>query len=507
MLKSIGSTWVVTIVTILVVFLVTPFVISVLGEEKYGIWLTITALTGFLDLIRGGLPAASVKHLAIAVETPDPEHRASAIDRVLHSALWLYLVLAIACFVGGLAMWGWWRFYGRPVPEALQNGATIAFVVVVVKVAFGFLAHLPGAVMEAHEDFVARNGILLGSILLTNGLTVALLMHDAQIFSLAAAVAAGVSLELVANTAFVLRRYEGVTLGIARRDRELIRTLVHYSAWVLVLAAGGRLAFNTDAIIISTFDSYDGVAYYSVANSIALYFMEFIAAIAIVVMPRAARLRAAGDGPGLRSVFLQWSKISMSLALLVGTFLLFMGPEFVGFWISDEFQQESGPSLQILIASFLFFLPMRGAAVPVLMAVGDVRVPALAFIGMGILNAGASIVLVGEFGIVGAAIGTAVPNVLFALIVFQFACRETGASRLGYLRYAVLRPAIGIVPVIAWLWVCRFVFDARGFSGLLYSGLVTVGLFAVVSVAFVYRNDPHSDPWNHPRVRRLTGRR
>ena len=505
MLKSIGSTWVVTFVTILVVFLVTPYVIAILGEEKYGVWLTITALTGFLDLIRGGLPAASVKHLAIAVETDDAEARGKEISRVVHSALWLYLVLAVACFFGGMATWAWWRWYGRPVPEALQSGATIAFVVVVVKVAFGFLAHLPGAVMEAHEDFVARNGILLGSILLTNSLTVGLLFHDAQIVYLALAVGAGVSLELIANTAFVLRRYRGVSLGVGHRDRTLIKTLVHYSAWVLVLAAGGRLAFNTDAIVISTFDSYDGVAFYNVANSIALYFMEFIGAIAIVVLPRAARLRASGDAAGLRGVFLQWSKVSMSLALLVGTFLLFMGPEFLGFWINDEFQREGGPSLQILIASFLFFLPMRGAAVPVLMAVGDVRVPALAFIAMGVLNVGASIVLVGEFGIIGAAIGTAVPNALFAAVVFQFACREAEASRLHYLKYVVLKPLIGLVPVVAWLWVCRFVFDATGFFGLLYSGVGTVVLFVLLSLGFVYRNDPYSDPWNHPRIRRLRG--
>lgn len=506
MLKSIGSTWVVTVVTIMVVFVVTPFVIASLGEEKYGIWLTITALTGFLDLIRGGLPAASVKHLAEAVGANDDSTRPAAITRVVHSALFLYGFIVAACVVLGLAMWAGWRFYGRPVPEVLQSVATVAFCIVVIKVGLGFVAHLPAAVMEAHEDFVARNSITLTAILVTNGLIFALLSADASLLYMAVAVTVGTTIEFVGNSLFVLRRYKGVRPGIGTRDSAIVGQLFHYSAWVLVLAAGSRLAFNTDAVIISKFDSYESVAFYNIANQIALYTSEFLAAIAIVVMPRAARLRAAGDGEGLAKVFLQWSKISTALALLVGVFLLFMGPEFLGFWITPEYEVESGPSLQILILSFLFFLPMRGVAVPILMAVGDVRLPAVAYMGMGLLNVAISVPLVLSYGIVGAAIGTAIPNVLFAGLVFQLACRETHVSVGRYLSYAVVKPLIGITPVVGWLCLCHFVFEAEGFVGLLYSGVVTVALFGVIFVAFVFRDDPYSDIWNSPRVRKMTGR-
>lgn len=506
MLKSIGSTWVVTVVTILVVFTITPFVISALGEEKYGIWLTITALTGFLDLIRGGLPAASVKHLAEAVGATDDRTRPAAITQVVHSALYLYGFIVATCVIVGLAMWVGWRFLGRPVPDVLQNVATVAFFIVVIKVCLGFVAHLPGAIMEAHEDFVARNAILLGGILITNGLIFGLLSSDANLLYMALAVTAGAVVELIGNSLFVMTRYKGVHTGIRDRDDKIVTELFHYSAWVLVLAAGSRLAFNTDAVVISTFDAYESVAFYNIANQIALYTSEFLGAVAIVVMPRAARLRAAGDSDGLAKVFLQWSKISTALALLVGTFLLFMGPEFLGFWITEEYKFESGPSLQILILSFLFFLPMRGVAIPILMAVGDVRGPALAYIAMGVLNLAISVPLVLNFGIVGAAIGTAIPNVLFAALVFQLACRETRVPVRKYLSYAALKPLVGIVPVIGWLSLCRFVFHAEGFIGLLYSGVITVGLFAVVFVAFVFRNDPYSDVWDDERVRRLTGR-
>ncbi|MCB9508239.1 MAG: oligosaccharide flippase family protein, partial [Myxococcales bacterium] len=466
------------------------------------------ALTGYLGLIRGGLPAASVKYLAEALGAEDADQRVAGVNRVVHSALYLYLVLAVACAVLGAGIYAWWINFGGEVPLSWRHEARLAFAIAVVNVAFGFVAHLPFAVMEAHDDFVPRNLVALGSLALQGVGTFGLLSANASVVSLALALTACSTFELTVGTALVVRRYAGTRVGVDLRDRELIGKLFHYSAWVLVLAVGGRLAFNTDALIISTFDSYDSVAYYNVANSIALYFMEFIAAIAIVVMPRAARLRASGDVDGLRETFMFWSKASMTLGLLVGTFLLFMGPEFVAFWIDDTYAAQGGPALQWLIASFLVFLPMRGAAVPVLMAVGDIKLAAYAYIVMGVLNVALSVPLVLSVGLVGAAIGTAIPNILFSVAVFQLACTETKTERWRYLRYAVVAPLLGTLPVVGWLSFCNWVLHSRGFVGLLYSGAVTVVLFVVVQARFVYRDDPHVDgsAWGG-RVGRLLGRR
>lgn len=509
MLRSIGSTWVTTLARIGLVFLLTPFVIRTLGPDAYGVWLTIAAITTYLTEIRGGLPAASVKYLAEAVgatERGEHEGRADALNRVVHSALWLYLLLAFASAAVGLGLFFGWQTFGRAVPEGLVTSARVAFLLMLLNVAFGFLAHLPAAVMEAHGDFVQRNLVTLGSIALQAVLTVTLLSIDADVIYLAVTLIACASLEIVTAVALVVRRYDGVTFGVARRDMALVRSLIHYSAWVLVLAVGARLAFNTDAIVISTFDAYESVAHYSIANSIALYFMEFVAAIAVVMMPRVAQLRAAGDEDALRRTFLGASKGSMSLALLVGTFLLFMGPEFIGFWIDATFQEAAGPALQVLILSFVFFLPMRGAGVPLLMAVGDIKVPSIAYGLMGLVNIGVSIALVPTYGILGAAIGTAGPNILFAAIVFRLACREADVPAARYLAYAVGKPLVGALPVVAWLVLCTQVLGARGFFGLLYSGVGTVVIFAVSWLGFVYRNDPNGDLLSHPRVAALLRR-
>ncbi len=506
MLKNIGSNWMVTVATVVVTFALTPFVIHQLGADLYGVWLTITAMTAYLLLIQGGLPAASVRYLSQALGSRETSSTpVERVNRVVHSCVFLYGLLGLIAAVVGLLLFGWFEV-SWDVPAAWAPQARLAFLAVIANIALGFVAHLPFAVMESHDEFVVKNWIVLGGLAIRAGLTVALLLMGTSILYLAIALLAMTSFQLGLVMITATRRYPGTRFGIRHRDGPMMRSLLTYSAWVLVLAVGGQLAFSTDAIVISWFLAYDDVSVYSVANSIVLYMMEFIAAIAIVVMPKAARLRAAGEERALHDLFLQWSKGSLSLALLIGSFLLFLGPEFITWWIDDEFGAAGGPVLQILVVSFLFFLPMRGAAVPVLMGVGNVAVPAMAFIVMGVVNIGVSIALVGPLGILGAALGTAVPNVLFAAVVFQIACREVGVRRLEYLAYVPTRALVGMVPVVGWLALCRFVLHAEGFWGLLYSGVVTVAIFAVSFLGFVYRGDPYADPLHHPRLQPLLAR-
>jgi O-antigen/teichoic acid export membrane protein len=50
-LRNVGSTWVLTLVTIVVTYALTPFVIHTLGQDGYGTWTLITAMTGYMGLL------------------------------------------------------------------------------------------------------------------------------------------------------------------------------------------------------------------------------------------------------------------------------------------------------------------------------------------------------------------------------------------------------------------------------------------------------------------------
>ena len=64
MLKNVIANWAEIFFTIMSVFVLYPFLVGTLGKEQYGIWLLITAVTGYLTLLHLGIPLATVRHIS-----------------------------------------------------------------------------------------------------------------------------------------------------------------------------------------------------------------------------------------------------------------------------------------------------------------------------------------------------------------------------------------------------------------------------------------------------------
>ena len=98
----------------------------------------------------------------------------------------------------------------------------------------------------------------------------------------------------------------------------MVRRILSFSAYVLLLSAGARLGFETDALVIGAIFGVAAIPFYTVANSLVIYLMEIVVAIAAVVSPMATKLNTEGRTDELREMFLKWSKIALSLSMIAG---------------------------------------------------------------------------------------------------------------------------------------------------------------------------------------------
>ena len=492
MLRNIGSNWLLIAVTIAATYFLTPFLIRTLGQEGYGTWTLITAITGYVSLLALGVPMASVRYLTQDVA----EHDTEKMNRTIGTCVGLYLFIGgVALLVGaGLAVFFALAFR---VPAVLQGESLVAFGVMVIVVSAGFIGILPEGIMFAHHDFVIRNIVRVAGVMLRLCLTVAALMLSGSLVALAAVQLVILAFDFIVSYLLVRRRYPGVRLNVGDLDRDMLRRIFSFSVYVLVLNAGARLVFETDALIIGAFLDVGSIPYYVVANSLIIYVMDFVVAIAAVVSPMATKLSTEGRLDELREMFLKWSKVALSLSVMAAIFLIVLGPTFIGVWIDPSFERPAGLVLQILMWSSLVFLPIRGVAMPILMGIGKIRVPTIAFLVTGVLNVVLSIALAGPFGLAGVALGTAIPNVAYALVMVIVTCRELGVSPATCLKYVAGRVAIGAVPVLLLLQWCKRAFDVDSLVGLIAAGSAMVLAFAITWIFFVYRDDPYVDLKSH----------
>jgi O-antigen/teichoic acid export membrane protein len=500
MLRNIGSNWVLIAATMAATYILTPFVIRTLGQDGYGTWTLITAMTGYMSLLALGVPMASVRFLAQDVAEGDTEK----MNRTIGTCVGLYLMIGVAALLIGIALTLLFTFVFE-VPAAFHLQAQVAVGLMVLYVSAGFIGLLPEGIMFAHHEFVVRNLVRIAGVLLRLSLTIAALTINASLIALAAVQIACLVFDFGVSWVLIRRRYAGVRISVADFDWHMMRRIFSFSLYVLLLTAGARLMFETDALVIGAFLDVGSIPYYVVANSLIVYVMDFVIAIAAVVSPMATKLHTAGSLDQLREMFLKWSKVALSLSVMAGLFLIVLGPSFIGVWIDPSFEAPAGQVLQVLMMSSLVFLPIRGVAIPILMGIGKPRTPTIAFLIAGVLNLVVSIALIGPLGLMGVALGTAIPNVLFGVAMLIVTCRELGIAPARYLKYVVPRVALGALPILALLLWCRLQLHVDSLSGLVAAGSAMMLSFAIVWVFFVYRDDPYIDLRAHLGGRRVWG--
>jgi O-antigen/teichoic acid export membrane protein len=486
--KSVGSNWLVSVVTIVAVYFLTPFTIHKLGDDGYGTWNLINSITGYLGLLMLGVPMASVRYFAQHVAAGDERK----LNEAIGSCATLYLCLGLIALVAGAGMYLFF-ISSYHIPASLNRDARIAFGLVVLFVSVGFLALLPNGILSAHDDFVPRNVVRLWGVLLRLVLTFGLLALQASLTMLAVVQLVCTVFDFTLCWLLIRRRYPGVRFRITDFDWKMTRAIFAFSIYVLVLNAGARLSFETDSIVIGKFMNVGSIPFFTVANSFLIYLMEFLLSIAAVVMPAATRLQTQGKHDELREIFLKWSKIALTLTLAAGLFLIVLGPRFIAWWVDPSFEQPAGQVLQILMLSYLIFLPVRGVALPMLMGLGKAGLPTIGFLVTGLVNLALSIALVGPLGLAGVALGTAIPNVLFAAAVFVQACRQLDVKIGAFFRYVVPRAVVGALPALALLLWLKVGLDVRGLLALAAAGVAMMLVFVATLVFFVYRNDPYVD--------------
>jgi len=374
-----------------------------------------------------------------------------------------------------------------------RGDAYVAFGLMVVYVSLSFVGLLPEGIMFSHHDFVPRNLVRVGTVLLRFALTMSVLRWHPSLSFLAAIQLIGLSFDYLVSWTIIRFRYPEIRLDLRLFNWATLRQVLSFSLFVLLMAAGGRLSFETDALVIGALIGVSAIPFYSIANSLVVYLMDFIIGIAAVVSPMTTALSTEQRVDELREMFLKWSKAALSVTIAAGLFLIVLGPRFIGWWISAEYEGPSGAVLQVLMASCFVFLPARGVALPVLMGLGKPRIPTIAFLAAGLLNLIMSALLARPFGLVGVAVGTAIPNVLFAILIVVLACRELNVTLVEYGRYVIPRAALGTLPTLGVLLWFKAGLNVTTVTGLVAAGIVMMVVFALTWILFVYRDDPYVD--------------
>jgi O-antigen/teichoic acid export membrane protein len=450
--QNILSNWFALVVTTVVGFFLSPYVVHHLGSVVYGVWVIVSSLVAYMNLLDLGLQSAVVRFVSkgIAQENHDES------NRTVSGALWIRLWISLAIMAAGLVVsLQFHRLF--VIPDALQRAASVAVVVSAVTVAMNLWCGVFRGVLVALQryDLTSRVSILqtcvraFGFILLLRSGHGILAL---ALWELGTSVAAN-----LATIVFCFRIYPRLTVVFSRPDRDTLQKLWSYSSYVFLINLGVQVAYYTDNLVVGAFLSPAAVTLYAIGGVTIGYARQIVASMTTTFAPLASTFEAEGKYDNLQRLLIHGTRAALVVSLPIEVALFFRGETFIRLWMGPQYAHPAAVVMKILLLSVVFS-SANSTSGGVAYGMEKLKRVTLWAIVEATANLALSVILVRRIGIYGVAWGTAIPSVIIEVLMWpRYVCGLVAMPVRTYLWQTWFRTALGVVPfAVACALVERF---------------------------------------------------
>ena len=468
-IKNVSSSWFSLGVNILVGIFLSPFILHRLGNTAYGAWVLVFSVTGYYGLFDLGVRSSIIRYVSTYTAKDDVD----GLCRLVNTSLAGYTAIGVAAMAVTIVLSAHVSSIFRMPPEFVGT-ARLLFLIVGASVAIGFPAGIFGGMLEGLGRFYVVNATNLVSTLLRAVLIVLALRHGYGLLSVATITVALPFLSSAVRAAVVLHLLP-LKFGWRYVTRDSFSEIARYSSISFILMIAFKLRFKTDEMVISTFLSVAAVTFFSNADRLVDYTAEVVSSLAQIFVPMSGESDAKGDKDRLRKIFIAGNRACALVALPIAASLIILGKSVITAWVGRQYVAASYPVMLVLLIPSTFALA-QAASTRVLY--GMALHKSLAWVtGLeGLANLALSVLLIRQFGLIGDALGTAIPLTCTSLFFMpRHLCRILNVRIRSFLVEAYSLPLLLCLPTVLTLLAMRRWFFARTY--------LEVGLQIVIGLA------------------------
>jgi len=441
-----ASNWAALAVNMVTGFFLTPFIIHYVGKSDYGIWTLVISIVGYYGLLGMGVSSAITPYTARYIGQKDWQ----ALNALVNTALTFFMSIGAIALIASFALAAPLASFFNVSPDrflAFQYTMWLAGLAT----AIGFPQNVCVSVCYGHENYVASNFVSIGAALMRAGLTVWLLLKGYGLLGAALAVVASETLSLVANAVLCRIVAKHVKLRFFSVSRRMLRILLIYGGAAMVIAISNTLRFQIDSAVIGKFLGMESIAVYGIAALLMQYFCKAVREALKVLKPRFAGLYGSGRKEELQQTLFRSTKLASAFAFGGAALLIVFGRHLIHLWVGTKFT-DAAPVLYVLVGALAFEMA-QNPGINVLFAVDRIRLLAVLWLVEALFNVSLSLLLVGPFGIIGVALGTAIPCVILKLLVLPYLITRAASVSLTKYYMHIVPPSLlaGMVVLLAVL--------------------------------------------------------
>jgi len=473
--KNIFSNWSNIALSIIAVFITYPLLTRILGEEQYGIWLYISSIINYFYLLQMGVPLANVRYLAKYHASNEPEKA----NEVLSSNMLFFSVAALISSLGGV-VFSLFIDKALPMSNVYVTAAKTATIIAALNISLSFMLSMFEGVLQALQKFIYLNAIKNILVILRLALIYFAVKHQDGMVTLSWIMLLISLIQGVAVYLYAKRSYPQMRLSFNKVNIEVLKEISKFSVFVMLLQIAAALSIQSSPIIIGSVISVVAIVSYSVANNILIYFTQFVIGISQALLPKLSALDANGDLEALSASYTKYCRLTFMIVSPICIFLIIYGGDFIALWMGEKFRIESGNVLTILTISHLFFLVQRAVAFPICIAMSKMRFISLLMIGTALLNIVLSIWWGWQYGLIGVAWGTTIPNFVTVIGIIWFMRKILKVELSKYFWDTILVPGLATILFTSSLFGMRQFVPMTNYFSLFIVLIIGLSVYAVV---------------------------
>ncbi|MFH1552854.1 MAG: oligosaccharide flippase family protein [Candidatus Omnitrophota bacterium] len=424
---------------IVAVLLLTPYILSHIGIERYGIWAIVTVVTGYFGLLDLGIGSAYVKYISECYTNKDY----NGLNGIVNTGFSFYLVLSVV--ISLLAFFSIHPLVSiLKIPAGMEKEAS--FVIIGGISLFGLSGAI--SVFSAIQAGLQRMDVsvkisLLSSVINVLGIIfvlgkgmglIGLMLNNIFVFIIAGIINVIAAYKLLPSLVFA---------PFVRMKWDVFIKLLRFGYRMQIVRLSELVVFQTDRLLIAVFFGVRAVGIYQIGVTLVNYARQLPLFLIPAVLPAASEISTRKDAAKLAELYLRGSKYLFVIAAPIMALLISLANLIVNLWVGNGY--ETSAAIARLLAIGYVVNVTAGMAFTVGMGIGLTKMLSRSAAITMIINLILSILLLKLIGFYGVAIATSVALIIGPVYLYFELHKHFNISIRELLRSVVYKPLLASV--------------------------------------------------------------
>lgn len=450
----------------------TPWMISSIGRENFGLYtLALSVITLFV--FDFGLSNAITRYLAKYLA----EGRQDKANNCIGLVYRLYIIIDIILFIILISVFFFIpQIYKELTPDEIEKFKVVySMAAIYAIISFPFVP--VNGVLTAHECFFQLKLCdVFHKLIIVGAMTVCLLMGYGLYALVLVNALAGIIIIFIKLSC--IHHYTPQKISWNYFNKAELKEIAGYSGWVTIIALAQRCIFNLAPTILGAFSGATSIAILGIAMTLEGYTYTFANALNGMFLPKVSRLIVEKNG-NILPLMIKMGRIQIFIVGWIVLGVICFGRDFIHLWVGDGFKDSYLCAVLIILPS-LFHLPQM-IGNEAIFAENKVKHLSIIYIIMALLNLIGAAILSPSLGATGICISVFIAYFVRTIgmdFIFQ---KEMKIKIFSFFKETFIKLTFPMILCLVAGWAINTFISLDNWTGFLVKGVLFCFCYIIIS--------------------------